>query len=239
MAAGAGVERRELVAALHQHGHPQRLEGLQRQPDVEDALHPGTDHGHVGAAELGQVGRDVEALLRPAVHAAEAAGHEGADAGEGREAHGGGDGGGAVHAAGDDVRQVAHAHLGDIAVAGEQLEARLVETDARAAAEHRDGRRHGAVLADDALDLDRHGDVLRIGHAVADDRALEGDDRTALGERGRDLVLELEQGVRGHGAPSLSARSARTVSWLATVRAAARWPYAAAAVGAAPAIRAW
>ncbi len=61
-------------------------------------------------------------LLRAAVHAAEAAGHERADAGQRRQPHRRGDGGGAVGAAGDDVRQVADADLGDVAVAGQQLE---------------------------------------------------------------------------------------------------------------------
>ena len=138
MPAGAGEERRELVAAVHQHRDAQRLQRLQRQPDVEDALHPGADHRDRGAAELGQVGGDVEGLLRAAVYAAEPAGHEHRDAGQRCQPHRRGHGGGAVQAAGDDVRQVADAHLHHVRVAAEELE--VVGARGRSAAGRRGSR---------------------------------------------------------------------------------------------------
>ena len=54
-----------------------------------------------------------------------------------------------------------------------------------------DGRGHGAEVADDALDLAGHLDVLRVGHAVADDRALQRHDRVAVAQRRGHLVGEL------------------------------------------------
>ena len=63
------------------------------------------------------------------------------------------------------------------------------------AAEHRDRGGHRAVLADDALDLGRHRDVLRVGHAVADDRALQGHHRSPGRHRLGHLVGQLEGGT--------------------------------------------
>ena len=115
-AAAARVERRELVGAVAEHRHPERLERLQGQADVEDALHPGADHGDVGASTSSvRSALTSKRLLGAAVHAAEPAGHEDPDPGQRREPHRGGDGGGAVAAAGDDVRQVADADLDDVA----------------------------------------------------------------------------------------------------------------------------
>ena len=96
-------------------------------------------------------------------------------------------------------------------VAGQQLEVVGRQPDLRHAAEHRDGRRHRTVLADDALDLGRHRDVLRVGHAVADDRALQRDHRAvrprpprpprpSARSRGHPVAQVGDDGVRaGHG----------------------------------------
>ncbi len=148
----------------------------------------------------------------------------------------------------DDVRQVAHAHLGDVGVAGEQLEVGLLQADSRTTVEDRDGRGHRAALPDDPLDLGRHLDVLRVGHAVADDRALQGDDGSAVDQRLGHFVGQHEVGVgSGHRSVSWSVwasgrassaawssrgvRSGRTVCGLAMVRAAAAWPKRAASLG--------
>ena len=132
VAALARVERRELVGADDDDRHAERLERLEGQADVEDRLHAGADDGHVGLAELGQVGGDVEARLGAAVHATEAAGDEDADAGQGGQPHGAGDRGGAVGLAGDDVGEVAEADLGDVGVGREGLELVAGQADPRA-----------------------------------------------------------------------------------------------------------
>ena len=111
--ARAREERGELVGAVADDGHAEGLEHLEGAADVEDRLHAGRDDGHLGAGELGEVGRDVHRVLRALVHAAEAARDEHADAGEPRDAHRARDRRRAVHAGGDDVGQVADAHLAD------------------------------------------------------------------------------------------------------------------------------
>ncbi len=87
----AGVEGRELVAAVADDRHALRLQEFERLLDVEDRLRPGADDGDAGAREFDEVGRDVEGLLRPAMDAADAAGGENLDAGEAGDEHGRGD----------------------------------------------------------------------------------------------------------------------------------------------------
>ena len=65
-----------------QHRYAARLEVLERQVDVEDRLRAGADHQHRRPRELVKVGRDVESGGATAMHAANAAGGEDADAGQ-------------------------------------------------------------------------------------------------------------------------------------------------------------
>ena len=190
--------------------------------------------------ELGEVGGHVVRRLGAAVHAAEPAGHEHADAGEGGEPHRRGDGRRAVQPARHDVGQVAERDLDDRLVGGEQLEVVGGQADGRSAVEHRDRRRHRATVADDALDGAGHLDVLRVGHAVADDRALQRDDRLPGREGVADLVGDgqhqaalLSDGWSIGGRPGRAGRCAGS----RRSAAAARWPRRAAAtrVGPAPA----
>ena len=135
--------------------------------------------------QLLQVGGDVHGGLGAAVHTADAAGGEDADAGHIGNDHGGGDGGGAVRAAGNQRRQVASAGLGD-AAAGLAEVFDLVTAEARLEAAADDGDRggHGAVVADGLLDQQRGLHILGVGHAVGDDGALQRDDGLARVERG-------------------------------------------------------
>ena len=83
--------------------------------------------------------------LRAAVHAAEPARGEHADAGAVGEVRGRGDGRRAVLPARDHGGQVADAALGDLAGVGERLQRLVVEPDPDLAAEDRDRRGHRAV----------------------------------------------------------------------------------------------
>ena len=147
-----------------------------------------------------------------AVHAAEPAGDEDADPGQRRQPHGRGDRGGAVAAARDHVRQVADAHLDDVAGGWRAARGRRRPARSRRAVEHGDGGRHRAGVADDALDLERHRDVLGVGHAVADDRALQRDHRAAGGQRLGDLVGEGQHRV-GHRSICFLGRARRSAAW--------------------------
>src|SRR4030095_10355848 len=75
---------------ITQHGYAKRLEELHRRGHVEERLRPGADDEGLGAGELAEVARDVQALA--AVDAADSAGAHEADArraaGRERPAHG-------------------------------------------------------------------------------------------------------------------------------------------------------
>ena len=81
VAAVGQPERGEPIGAEDEHGHAQRLQPLQRGGDVEDRLDPGRHHRDAAAPEDAEVGRLVEGRAGVAVHAADPAGGEHADAG--------------------------------------------------------------------------------------------------------------------------------------------------------------
>ena len=74
----------------------------------------------------------------------------------------------------------------------ERLDGRLVQPDEHAPGVDRDGRRDGAGRAHGGLRSAGDGQVLRVRKPVADQGRFEGDDRPALGERGRDLGADVE-----------------------------------------------
>ena len=77
-------EGRHHVRAVGDDRHAARLQHLQRLFDVEDGLGAGRDDDHRRARQFVEIGRDVEALLRALVDAADAAGGEHLDAGKAR-----------------------------------------------------------------------------------------------------------------------------------------------------------
>ena len=143
--------------------------------------------------QLLQVGGDVHGGLGAAVHTADAAGGEDADAGKVGDNHGGGDGGGAVRTAGHQRRQVAAAGLGDAAAGfAEVFDLVTAEACLEAAADHGDRGGHGAVGADRLLDQQGGLDVFGIRHAVGNDRALQGNDGLPLLQG----VLDLRRNIQ-------------------------------------------
>ena len=190
----AQVEAGEAVGAVADHADREGLEAFEGRADVEDRLHAGADDEHAGARERCEVGRLVPGQVRAAVHAAEPAGGEHPDAGAGGEVGGRGDGGGAHAPAGRDARELAHARLDGVGVARQSLQRRVVQTDVRRTVDDRDRSGHGPTVADRLLDVASDAQVVGAGEPVADDRALEGDDRAP----GRERVSDL--GVERHGA---------------------------------------
>ena len=89
------------------------------------------------------------------------------------------------------IRKLTLVALGAVALSACNSEPEVVggQPDGGPAVEHRDRGRHRAAVADDALDGARHLHVLGVGHAVADDRALQRHDRLLRRERVADLVL--------------------------------------------------
>ena len=75
--------------------------------------------------------------------------------------------------------QVADGELGHVVGGGQAGQLGVVEADDQLAADHADGGRHRAVVADRLLDLAGHPQVVGPGQAVRDDRALQGHDRAA------------------------------------------------------------
>src|SRR3990170_4076652 len=135
--------------------------------------------------------------------AAESAGAHEANAdrtrGGERTAHGGG-ADRALHCARGEVARTDLAGVGR-----EALELVLPEADADATVEDADGRRHGARPAHAPLALEADLDAVRRREAVRDERRLERDDGPPFGERGRDLVGDLQQG--GHRGRAYRRRS--------------------------------
>ena len=133
--------------------------------------------------------------LDAAMHAADPAGREHADAGHRRDPHGGGDGGGAVVLARDQHGQVAHRCLGHARRLRHVLQLGLVQADLQPAAQHGDGGRQSAFVADDMLQGARGDHVAGIGHAVRDDGRFERHHRAALRQRIGDLRRDVEVGM--------------------------------------------
>ena len=190
----ARVERRQLARAVADDGHAVGLEVFERQTEVEDGLRARAHDHDGGVGQLFEVGGDVERLLRAAVHAADAAGGEHADARHVGDHHRGGDGASAVLALRDEHRQVAAGSLRDArAGAAEVVDLILGKARLEAAADDGDGRGHGARLTDDALDLERGLHVLGIGHAVGNDGGFERHDGLTggkgLGNLGGDIQI--------------------------------------------------
>ena len=97
----------------------------------------------------------------------------------------------------------------------ERLDGRVVQPDEHPTGVDRDGRRDGAGRAHGGLRSPGDGQVLGVRQPVADQRRFEGDDRTALGERGRDLGADVES-VGDHQSSGSSARGVD--SWRAAAR---------------------
>ena len=130
--------------------------------------------------------------------AADAAGGEHADPRERRADHRGGDGRRTGGAGRERKRQIGAAHLAHVVQIGERANGISFEPDADPAVDDCDRGRLGAVFAHDRLDRERRFDILRIRHAVRDDRRFERDDGAAAGDAAA---------IRG-------AMSSRPVSWV-------------------------
>ena len=161
------------------------------------------------AAQLFEVRRNVERLLGAAMHAANAAGGKDMDAGECGDLHGGGDGGAGNGALDQQRRNVAPAGLGGLAALERQpLQVLARHADAEAAIHDGDGGGHRAMGAHHILDLARHGEVLRIGHAMGDDGRFQRHDGLACGQRLLHFGTDGQIGLCAHG--SLACRTGRT-----------------------------
>ena len=226
-AAEAGRAREEAGHVGLPDGHDRdaaRFEVLERCRHVEDRLRPGAHDGHRGPSELLEVGRDVEGGRRarwpssaprwtppippvartriPAAWAAIIVAE--------------------TVVAAHPPSAMAAARLGRAAlrtdpggaVASDSMAASSSPTSTRPAwiatvAGIAPGRTHGVLRSP------RDGQVLGVREPVADQRRFEGDDRTALGERGRDLGADVES-VGEHQSSGSSARGVE--SWRAAAR---------------------
>ncbi len=112
-AAPAPVERRQLVGAVAQHRHAERLQQLQGAAEIQHRLGARADDGHGRPGDLRQIRRDVEVRGSAAVDAADTAGRQQPDAGGRGGGQGGRDRGAARRAGGERRPQVPAAHLGD------------------------------------------------------------------------------------------------------------------------------
>ena len=190
----AGIERGQLVRAVADDGDAVGLEVFEREAEVENGLRARADDHDGGVCQLLKVGGDVEGLLRAAVHAADAAGGEHANARHVGDHHRGGDGARAVLALRDEHGQVAAGGLGNArAGAAEVVDLFLGKAGFEPSADDGDGGGHGARVANNLLDLERGFNVLRVGHAVGNDGGFERHDGLAgferLGDLGGDVQI--------------------------------------------------
>ena len=159
------------------------FENFERLGDVEDGLGAGAHHRHLRASQFLEVGGNVEALLGAAMHPADPAGGEDLDAGHGGDHHRRADGRAGHAAAAQGYGEVAPRRLGSgKALARQPFERGLVDAGHHLPVHDGDGRRHGAVLADQLFDAAGHLEVLRIGHAMGDDGGFERHHRLAVVE---------------------------------------------------------
>lgn len=168
--------------------HALGLEVLERAGHVEEALAAAADDGDAGAAQLGQVGRDIQRGGGAAVDAAEAAGAEHADAGAAGQEHGGGDGGGAVGAAADDEGEVAARDLGG-ALVHHPLDLGPGQADGGLAGQDAADGGDGPVGAHEVLE--RRAELAQ--RAVRVEGRLERHHRPVAGDGVGDLVRDTQQ----------------------------------------------
>ncbi len=138
------------------------------------------------APEDPEVGRLVEGRAGVAMHAADPAGGEHADAGLRGEQRGRGDGGAAARGTGHRDRKVADAELQRPIAARQPLELLRLEADVRHAVEHRDRRRNRTPFGHRLLEFARRAHVLGTRQAVGDDRRLQCDERLPVTQRAGD-----------------------------------------------------
>lgn len=155
----------------------------------------------------------IPTALGAAVHAAYTARDERLDPDRGRNHHRAGDRRAAVAAQSERRRQITPGHLDCLPRrigVREAVQLCLRQADVDASIAQRDGGRHGAVRADDALERERRRQVRRVRHAcggsatgrrcrelptMRHDRRLERDHRRARLERMLDLVGHYQSSV--------------------------------------------
>ena len=186
-ARGAAVERGQLVGAKTENRHTLCLEVLQRQAEIEQTLRTRADDAHRGVCQLLQVSGNIHRLFRTAMHAANAAGGKEADARHGGDHHGGGNGGGAGLVGGEIHGHITAADLTHTVGLAHDFQFVSRQTDLQLAADDGSGGGNGAFCADDLFHLVRELDVLRIGHAVAENGGLQCDNGFAGGNSLGDL----------------------------------------------------
>ena len=190
------VKRRELLRAEADDRHAVGLQILQRQAKIQDRLGPGADHRDRRIRQLLQIGRDVHRGFRPAMHAADAACSEEGDARHMGDHHGRRHRRGAIQAPGADGGDIPPAGLGDLAaLLSEILNLLRGQTGLQPPADDGDGGRHGAAFPDDFLHIQSRFDILRIGHAVADDGAFQRHHRLPGCQGFRHFGLDIQIGI--------------------------------------------
>ena len=180
----AAVEGREFLGSEADYGYAVRLQILQCELQIQDSLRPRADHHHRGIGQLFQVRGDIHGGFRAAMHAADAAGGKDLDSGHRRNHHRRGDRRRPVHALRHQHREVAAAGLGNgCSRLAEIVDFFRCQTNLQPPADDGDGGGGCAVFADDLLHAQRGLHILRIRHAVGDDRGFQRHNRFAGGKR--------------------------------------------------------
>ena len=194
--------------------HAARLQHFQRLFDVEDRLGAGRDDDHRRARQFVEIGRNVEALFRALVHAADAAGGEHLDAGQTarRSSWPRPSCRRCVPAATAKARSARDSFIAPRSCASASRSPSR-QADLEAAVDHGDRRRHRAFVGDDPLDVGGHGGVVGIGHAMRDDGAFQRHHRPAGGQRLGDRRGDVDEGAGGvwrswSGSPAFAAAHA-------------------------------
>src|SRR5258706_412685 len=181
--ARAGIEGGQLVGAEADHWHAVRLQVFQRARQVEYRLGPGADRQHRRARQLGQISRDVQAALAAAMHPADAAGGEDANAGERGAGQRAGDGGGCGGAPRQRRCEVAPAGLPNLLFSGQPLDLGWAQAHDRLSIQHGDGGRHGALGRDSIFHRAGNLDVGGPWQPMGDHSGLERDHGPACCQR--------------------------------------------------------
>ena len=154
---------------------------------VQDCLSTCRHDRYGGLGKLKQVGRDVKAVFRPFVHAADAARGEDGDACQMGCDHGGCNRGGPGTPGGDARGHVGARQFGNAGGLGKGAKLRIFQTDMQIAVDDGDRCRGGTGCTHIGFDGSRDFKILRIRHAVGDDRAFKGDDGRAGSLGGGDF----------------------------------------------------
>ena len=193
------VEAGELLRAVADDRHAERLQALERRGDVEDRFHARRDDEDGDDAHRLEICRDVPGRHGAAVDPTEPAGRHHRRCPPAGKRDGPSDGRRPVDSARDREAEVPRGQLGDRGFGvGEAFDLGGRQPHDRDAGDHADRRGLGPLVPDVLFELAGDLEVVRARQPVGDEGRLERDDTASIGEGLADVVPDTELATGGN-----------------------------------------